>query len=104
MTDRKKPSAESWLTVALVAVLAGYPLSFGPACWLSSRTDLGAGSLSFIYRPLLWAMGRNVAAYSAFDRYSRLGAQEGWRWWLDENSDNWEWRLPDSIENVIYPD
>ena len=33
MTSRQ-PSAAFWITVALVAVLVGYPLSFGPACWL----------------------------------------------------------------------
>src|SRR5262245_37565300 len=35
MTDRK-PTAGFWITVALVVVLVGYPLSFGPACWLFS--------------------------------------------------------------------
>ncbi len=38
MTDRKKPTAGSWMTVALVAALVAYPLSFGPACWLCGRT------------------------------------------------------------------
>ena len=38
MTDRKKkPGVEFWATVALVVVLAGYPLSFGPACWWLSE-------------------------------------------------------------------
>jgi len=27
MTDRKKPTAGFWITVALVAVLVGYPLA-----------------------------------------------------------------------------
>ncbi len=30
--DRKKPTAGFWISVALVAVLVGYPLSCGPAC------------------------------------------------------------------------
>ena len=30
MTDRKKPGAAFWITAAVVAVLVGYPLSFGP--------------------------------------------------------------------------
>ena len=37
MTDRKKPTAGFWITVALVAVLVGYPLSFGPVTWLYSE-------------------------------------------------------------------
>ena len=36
-TDRKHPSAAFWITVALVVVLVGYPLSFGPACWATSK-------------------------------------------------------------------
>jgi hypothetical protein len=32
MTDRK-PTAGFWITVAFVALLVGYPLSFGPAWW-----------------------------------------------------------------------
>jgi len=31
--ERKKPTAGFWITVALVAVLVGYPLSFGPWIW-----------------------------------------------------------------------
>jgi hypothetical protein len=33
----KHPSAAFWATVVVVAVLVGYPLSFGPACWWFSR-------------------------------------------------------------------
>src|SRR5579863_2882764 len=33
MTDRQ-PAPAFWLTVALVAVLVGYPLSMGPYWWL----------------------------------------------------------------------
>jgi hypothetical protein len=33
MTERQKPGVVFWATVALVAVLVGYPLSMGPACW-----------------------------------------------------------------------
>jgi hypothetical protein len=33
MTPRKKPAAGFWITVALVAVLVGYPLSIGPVRW-----------------------------------------------------------------------
>jgi len=37
MTDRKKPIAAFWITASLVAVLLGYPLSYGPWCWLTGR-------------------------------------------------------------------
>ena len=31
--DERKPSAGFWIAVALMALLALYPLSFGPVCW-----------------------------------------------------------------------
>jgi hypothetical protein len=36
-SDHKKLGVAFWGTVGLVVVLVGYPLSFGPACWLSIR-------------------------------------------------------------------
>ena len=63
MTDRKKPTAGFWITVALVAVLVGYPLSFGPACWISSRTNSTGETESALpvnlYQPISSAMSRS---------------------------------------------
>ena len=57
MTDRKHPSVAPWLTVALVAVLVGYPMSIGPAYWLQ-RQDWAYGStcgpFHAIYGPIIW--------------------------------------------------
>jgi len=39
MTPRK-PTAGFWTTAALVVVLVGYPLSFGPACWWFSTVAM----------------------------------------------------------------
>ena len=52
MTDHKKPGVAFWATVALVAVLVGYPLSFGPACWIVDWADISRYRLSF-YLPLI---------------------------------------------------
>jgi hypothetical protein len=57
MTDRKKPTAGFWITVALVAALVGYPLSFGPACWLGSREWVPAEVRDVVtcpYQPLVY--------------------------------------------------
>jgi len=54
--ERKKPSAGFWITVALVAVLVAYPLSFGPACALCDRDLLSVQTIQSIYRPVLFAM------------------------------------------------
>jgi hypothetical protein len=50
--DRKKPSAGFWITVALVAVLVGYPLSWGPAVWLVRKGALPRRAVYWTYRPL----------------------------------------------------
>jgi hypothetical protein len=39
VTDRKKPGVAFWATVVVVALLVAYPLSFGPACWIASRSE-----------------------------------------------------------------
>ena len=60
MTARKHPTAAFWLTVALVAVLVGYPLSFGPACWwLSTPVTLPFFSMRARQTPAIYSpMGR----------------------------------------------
>ena len=39
MTERKKSGVAFWAAVVLVVLLVGYPLSFGPACWITSRAE-----------------------------------------------------------------
>jgi hypothetical protein len=53
-SDCKKPSAGFWITVTLVAVLVGYPLSFGPACWLAYYDCIGIETLQSMHGPILW--------------------------------------------------
>ena len=51
-SDRKKPGVAFWATVVLVAVLVGYPLSFGP--WMAVRwrlPDSLALRIDRLYRP-----------------------------------------------------
>jgi hypothetical protein len=72
MTDHKKPGVAFWASVVVVAVLVGYPLSFGPACWLNFRTGIGNEALTTIYRPafILWmtegSAGRLVRSYAFY--------------------------------------
>ncbi len=78
MTSRKKPSAGFWITVALVAVLA-YPASFGPACWISSRSGIGGSVVNFAYQPML---GMAFEGPEVIRRgtlwYVQLLAKRGW--------------------------
>jgi hypothetical protein len=55
--DRKHPTAGFWITVALVAVLVGYPLSFGPACWWFSDSELNGGVVVNIVPHVYWPTG-----------------------------------------------
>ena len=57
MTALRKPSAGFWITVALVAVLMGYPLSSGLEMWLQNRDLLPDWAITAawnIYWPLDW--------------------------------------------------
>jgi len=38
MSDRKKPGVAVWATVVVACQLL-YPISFGPACWINSRSE-----------------------------------------------------------------
>jgi hypothetical protein len=81
-SDRKKPGVAFWATVVLVVALGAYPLSWGPACWVSSRLDAGCSCLPLVYRPMIWAMARNDRVAAALNRYAELGAAPNW-YWLD---------------------
>jgi len=75
-SDRKKSSAGFWLTVALVAVLVGYPLSFGPACWIRAR--LGNAPkwevTDSIFRPVLMAWFHGGTPGKMIKWYANVGS------------------------------
>ena len=89
MTDRKKPGVAVWVAVVLVLVLVGYPLSFGPACWITSHTEIGAGILPTLYRPIIWAWDNYPQSlHHRLLWYSRVGAKD---WWWCGEGENSEW-------------
>ena len=96
MTDSKKPTAGFWITVALVAVLVGYPLSFGPACWITSRTNLNGKWITIPYRPIicLWDVGPEPVG-DLIVWYSGIAASDDWGWTLhidlSKNTHEVEW-------------
>lgn len=102
--DRKKPGMAFWATVAAVVLLA-YPISFGPACWIASRTGIGVQALPTIYRPVITRMNgagsvetnrifaftppRNTLQFypsDAISSYAKLFAADGWCWRLYSES------------------
>jgi hypothetical protein len=80
--SHKKPGVAFWATVVVVVGLVAYPLSFGPACWITSRLDRGADLIPVLYRPLTWAMspehGTTINRVSTW--YAKVGAAENWEW------------------------
>src|SRR5262245_59670686 len=84
-TDRSKPGAGIWLTMAAVACFA-YPASLGPGCWVTSRTGVGTSVVAAVYRPiLLVADGLPLWVWKKIQRYSKFGARPGWSWWADKS-------------------
>ncbi len=99
MTSRKKPGVAFWATVVVVVVLVAYPLSFGPACWISSRLNAGTRAVTVVYRPVTWCFSDNYDGPldNAVRWYAGLGAaNDSWGWWgraacASEEEPLWAW-------------
>jgi hypothetical protein len=72
----KKPGVAFWATVVVVVVLIGYPLSFGPACWLTSQLP---GPTGFTQPP-----PRGMCIYGPFVRHIDPTTPTGRAnlWWI----------------------
>jgi hypothetical protein len=60
--ERKRAGAGFWITVALVGVLVAYPLSIGPAIWLSlvlGEPNWLSAANGYVYAPLEWLMNHS---------------------------------------------
>jgi hypothetical protein len=73
--SHKKPGVAFWATVGLVVVLVAYPLSFGPACWLTSQSADG----DYTARDCAWGM----IAYWPLGRIALSTSPVGtaMKWW-----------------------
>ena len=68
-----------WVGWAPVAVFVVYPLSVGPACWLSVKYDGAESSakvVETIYEPIDWICGKSESLHGALRWYARL--------WVDD--------------------
>lgn len=77
--NRQKTGVAFWATVALVVVLVGYPLSFGPACWIASRSfPHNHHAFRMAYRPIgNFAYWRVPVLSSLVLDYARLWLPKG---------------------------
>jgi hypothetical protein len=73
----KKPGVAFWITIALVAVLVGYPLSFGPAAWLTGRGYFRESTISWVYWPILWSTSYFEPLEYAVDWWGSLCVPDG---------------------------
>jgi hypothetical protein len=82
--ERKKPCAAFWITVALIAVLVGYPLSIGPAVLIAGQR-LPSDTLRSAYRPIGRVYWRVPVLRGAMDTYVRFWGVRCWKRYF------WEW-------------
>jgi hypothetical protein len=75
----KKSGVAFWATVvvvmALVALVAAYPLLIGPVCWLADRDmlpEIANKPIDTFYSPLMWLMGSSETARTIFRWYIGL--------------------------------
>jgi hypothetical protein len=92
-----KPGRRFYAIVFLAAPLV-YPVSFGPACWISSRSG-GTKIVAFVYQPILEtcvtprkSIVKDVALW-----YARIGAARKWQWIraISDPKSKFEWTILD---------
>jgi hypothetical protein len=77
MTDRKKPGVGFWTTVvAVVVLILLYPLSLGPAIWLTARGYFRESVVQSIYRPFLVSAEYVEIVESAVTWWGSLGVPD----------------------------
>lgn len=83
MNEYRKPIWPKIVVTVFVLLPVLYAASIGPACWISSRINVGGRLIATIYYPLLWLSVRSPEPIGNFvGWYVRLGALEDWAWIL----------------------
>ena len=82
-----------WTLAAAIGLPMLYALSFGPACWMSSRTNVGSSEVEAVFWPLTLAMSRNEKISDTCDWYARFLAASDWHWIdIGESAEHhWVW-------------
>jgi len=76
MSETPTRSGWGYVVIAIVAITLLYPLSFGPACWISQRTGGDGTVVSVVYQPVLqiaWRCPQPVGG--CLLHYSRIGME-----------------------------
>lgn len=85
---------------ALIGLAAfSYIASFGPACWISSRSGRGLAAVDFLYQPLMqiWWRGAIPHDRDLLQRYARslANTDAGQFWYIgrDEQKGFYTWNV-----------
>lgn len=78
MDERRKKPIWPWIVAMVVAVPVLYVASFGPACWISSRTNAGMEMIPVVYSPLVSVWYRGGVPARALNWYCNLWSSKNW--------------------------
>ena len=76
-SDRKQPGVAFWVTVVVVVVLVAYPLSLGPAVWLTARGFFRDSAVQSFYMPVLWSAAQAESLDNFVTWWGSLGVPDG---------------------------
>lgn len=84
LTVRVMNRRERWARRVLLVVVglpALYLASLGPACWISSRANVGQRDVALLYSPMTWMFGNSKSPFTGFAiLYAEAGAADDWHW------------------------
>ncbi|MBS0265677.1 MAG: hypothetical protein JSS02_27340 [Planctomycetes bacterium] len=69
-------SRRFWLTASAVALVLGYPLSLGPAIWLTSRGYFRESVVQTFFRPLLLSTAESESLSQAVEWWGSWGVPD----------------------------
>ena len=100
MSDGRKTPLGPWVAV-LIGLPVLYVVSFGPACWTTSRTNSGAGIIPVVYAPIVKCLSsKKMWLRWTVSKFSTLGAPPEWTWRPDDEipirnkivmPEHWKW-------------
>ena len=91
MTAEIRSRIVRFLAGSVLAVLVIYPLSFGPACWISERTESDGKILSSVYGPLMRVAFRNQTIADLTVRYMMCGVRRNSEFLLNSEHRTVRW-------------
>jgi hypothetical protein len=69
-------SRRFWMIASVVVLVSGYPLSFGPAIWLTARGYFRESAVQSFYMPFLLSVGQAESLESAVTWWASLGVPD----------------------------